>query len=449
MFTYLKLKNFKSFDDVEFNFKRTNTETKKFVALYGENGIGKTNFVTSYLFLSYSLFTLLFKNVAETAIESNIQDKEKKANFIMKMLDFSKNMHDARMIGNEEKTEIEYGFEIKGVEGYYRIVFDDRIKEEKLYYRVGKNRGTIFEINDNNKTIQKNLNDTIFFGKDYKKDLLTEIDKYWGKNTFLSIMIKEGEEKNAEFMQKNVGVSIFEVLNSFLSLTVVYKDSLMSTIMQGIVEREDILDSVCEGKIKKDKISVLNKYESILKDFFTQAYADIKDVYYDIKEDDENKIQYKLYFKKEIANRLINIEYKKESSGTKKILNLFNSMIGTLWGKTVIIDEIDNGVHDLLMKAIIESLKDEITGQLIITTHNTLLMETLNKQDIYIIVSDYKGQKCVNCIDDYDINVQKNNNIRELYLKGAFGGIPSINMIDFTEIKERFNLKNHDDEVVM
>lgn len=446
MFTYLKLKNFKSFDEIEFNFKRTNTETKKFVAIYGENGIGKTNFVTAYSFLSDSLFTLLFKNIAEKVMESEIEDKEKKVNFMMNMVDFSKKMQDVRMIDNEEYTEIEYGFEINAIEGYYKIIFGDRIKSEKLYYKVGKNRGIIFEINENDKNIEKNLNDTIFFGKEYKKELLTEIDKYWGKNTFLSIMIKEGEEKNAEFMQKNVNINIFEVLNTFMNLSVVYRNSPIATIIQGTAPKDKILNNLCEGKIKKNKIEILNRYEAILKDFFTQTYSDIKDVYYEIKEDDEEKIQYKLYFKKKIANRLINIEYKKESSGTRKILNHFNSMIGTLWGETVIIDEIDNGVHDLLMKAIIESLKDEITGQLIITTHNTLLMETLDKQDIYIIVSDYKGQKIVNCIDDYDINIQKNNNIRELYLKGVFGGIPSINMIDFTEIKERLNSKNQDDK---
>lgn len=446
MFTYLKLKNFKSFDEVEFNFKKTNTETKKFVAIYGENGIGKTNFVTAYAFLSDSLFTLLFKNITEKAMESDIVDKEKKISAILSMIDFTKKMREVRMIGNEEDTEIEYGFEINGIEGYYKLVFGDRVKSEKLYYQVEKNRGIIFEINEKDEKLEKKLNDKIFYGKEYKNELLTEIDKYWGKNTFLSIIIKEGEEKNAEFMQKNVNVNIFEVLNTFMNLSVVYRNSPIATIIQGTAPKDKILNNLCEGKITKTKIEILNKYEAILKDFFTQTYSDIKDVYYETKEDGEDKIQYKLYFKKKIANRLINIEYKKESSGTRKILNQFNHIVGVLWGETVVIDEIDNGVHDLLMKAIIESLKDEITGQLIITTHNTLLMETLDKQDIYIIISDYKGQKEVNCIDDYDIKIQKNNNIRELYLKGMFGGIPSINTIDFTEIKERLNSKNQNDK---
>lgn len=39
----------------------------------------------------------------------------------------------ARTIGCNELTEIEYGFEINGTEGYYILKFDDAIKYEKLY----------------------------------------------------------------------------------------------------------------------------------------------------------------------------------------------------------------------------------------------------------------------------------------------------------------------------
>lgn len=437
MFTYLKLKNFKSFDEVEFNFKRTSSETKKFVAIYGENGIGKTNFVTAYKFLEDSLLTLLFKNVAERTMESNIEDKEKKINFMMNMIDFTKKMQEVRMIGNEEDTEVEYGFEINGKEGYYKIVFGDRVKSEELYYVIEKNRNIIFQISENNEKIEKKLNDNIFFGKDYKDELLKEIDKYWGKNTFLSIFVKEVEEKNAKFMQENISVNLANVMNMLMRVSIVYRNSPVATVLQGMGSESRVLNNVSEGKIVATRKEVLYKYQNILRDFFTQTYSDIKDVYYKTREG-EDIIEYNLYFKKKIGNKLIDIEYRKESSGTRKILDQFNYIIGALWGEIVIIDEIDNGVHDLLMKAIIESLKDEITGQLIITTHNTLLMETLDKQDIYIIVSDYKGQKKVNCISDYDMKIQKNNNIRELYLKGAFGGIPSINMVDFTEIKEKF-----------
>ena len=87
------------------------------------------------------------------------------------------------------------------------------------------------------------------------------------------------------------------------------------------------------------------------------------------------------------------------------------------------------------------SLIDEITGQLIITTHNTNLIEDLNKNSIYILISEFGGNKKINSISNYKFKTQKNNNIRKLYLQGVFGGIPICNGIEFDEIKQIFNEK--------
>ena len=136
-----------------------------------------------------------------------------------------------------------------------------------------------------------------------------------------------------------------------------------------------------------------------------------------------------------IGGEIKSIPSKIESAGTRRILEQFNALIGALLGETVILDEIDNGIHDVLMKNIIMSIKDEITGQLIITTHNTLLLEVLPKENIYILSTDYNGNKTINSIKEYGIKIQKNNNARDLYFNGVFGGIPTTNYIDFEEIK--------------
>ena len=136
-----------------------------------------------------------------------------------------------------------------------------------------------------------------------------------------------------------------------------------------------------------------------------------------------------------IGGQIKSIPSKLESDGTRRILNQFDTIIGSLLGETVIIDEIDNGIHDVLMKNIIMSIKDEITGQLIITTHNTLLLEILPKENIYILSTDYNGNKTINSIKEYGIKIQRNNNARDLYFKGVFGGIPTTDYIDFEEIK--------------
>ena len=194
------------------------------------------------------------------------------------------------------------------------------------------------------------------------------------------------------------------------------------------------LNNIQEGTVKKEKIHEIEKYENVLNIFFTQAYADIKEVKYKIEEK-EDKLYYELYFNKMIGGKIRSISYKLESDGTRRILEQFDTIVGSLLGETVILDEIDNGIHDVLMKNIIMSIKDEITGQLIITTHNTLLLEILPKEYIYILSTDYTGNKTINSIKEYGIKVQRNNNTRDLYFKGVFGGIPTTDYIDFEEIK--------------
>ena len=56
MFTYIRLKNFRSFKDLSFNLQNK-TKFKKFALIYGENGMGKSNL---------SLGFVIFKELMET-----------------------------------------------------------------------------------------------------------------------------------------------------------------------------------------------------------------------------------------------------------------------------------------------------------------------------------------------------------------------------------------------
>ena len=48
MFEYVKLKNYKSFGNIEFNLLDRNNQPKKMVLIYGENGIGKSNLASAF-----------------------------------------------------------------------------------------------------------------------------------------------------------------------------------------------------------------------------------------------------------------------------------------------------------------------------------------------------------------------------------------------------------------
>lgn len=437
MFTYIKAKNFKSLKDIEFNLNKTKTKTNQFISIYGENGSGKTNIVELFKFLQQSAMAraidIAMNKLPKEFFKMQEEMADKMPKEIRQIFQLSLDLKEYRMLDEKEETEIEYGFKINNKEGFYYIKFNNEIIEEKLYYIAGKQRAYLFELKKKDNKIIKTLNKNIFINDKYNEELIDEIDKYWGKYSFLSLLSFEMVEKNKEYIDNNISKNITDVIDEIWEMTV-HVDKGISKIMAASLEKVKKLDNIQRGFIEKNQLNELNKYENVLNIFFTQAYADIKEVKYNITEK-EDKIYYELYFNKMIGGKIKSIPSKMESEGTRRILNQFDTLIGSLLGETVIIDEIDNGIHDVLMKNIIMSIKDEITGQLIITTHNTLLLEILPKEYIYILSTDYNGNKTINSIKDYGIKIQKNNNARDLYFKGVFGGIPTTDYIDFEEIK--------------
>ena len=437
MFTYVKAKNFKSLKNIEFNLNKTKTKTNQFISIYGENGSGKTNIVELFKLLQQSIMSratdIAMNKMPKEFWKIQEEMSDQLPTEIRQIFQLSFNLKEYRMLDEEEATEIEYGFKINNKDGFYYIKFDDEIIEEKLYYMAGKQRAYLFQINKENNKIIKNLNKNIFINEKYNEELIDGIDKYWGKYTFLSLLSFETIEKNKDYIDNNISKNIIEVIDRIWLMTVHVDKGALKIIPDGFVKVRK-LNNIQKGIVKKDKLPEIKKYENVLNIFFTQAYADIKEVKYEINEK-EDRIHYELYFNKMIGGQIKSIPSRLESDGTRRILNQFDTIIGSLLGETVIIDEIDNGIHDVLMKNIIMSIKDEITGQLIITTHNTLLLEILPKENIYILSTDRNGNKTINSIKEYGIKIQKNNNARDLYFKGVFGGIPTTNYIDFEEIK--------------
>lgn len=447
MFTYLKAKNFKSLKSITFNLNKTKTQTNNFIAIYGENGSGKTNIIELFRFLQESVMSK-YKEVSISKLpkqflqlQDEVQDKIPGAKSLLQL---TINFEEYRMIDEKEDTEIKYGFKINGKDGYYFIKFNEEIIEEKLYYMIDKQRGFLYEITKKEGEIQKKLNNNIFFNNKYNEELNEIIEKYWGKHSFLSLLCFELIEKNARYIESSISSNLFDVIDNIMSIVDIRRDTDGINMFPDKFALKNKSRNIQFGTVKRSEINEIKKYEDILNIFFTQAYADIKSIKYAIEEIGEDKVHYELFFNKMIGGKVKSISSSLESNGTKRILGQFSTLIGALVGKIVIIDEIDNGIHDLLMKNIIMSIKDEITGQLIITTHNTLLLESLPKEYIYILTTDYNGNKTINSIKDYDIKIQKNNNARDLYFKGIFGGIPLTDYVDFEEIK--YALEDANDE---
>ena len=435
MITYVELKNFKSFKNTRFDFRKGKKSYKKFVAIYGENGSGKSNFVDSLSFLRLSLESFHMvdpEQLQQIQKTAPLPDKLVAALTKSDLMSFRKVMANHRMIACTEPTTIELGFVFNNHAGYYLLSFEEGVVGEKLYYFTGKQSGVMFDLSIKDGQISTSFCGSFFNTREAERELKTLIDQYWGKHSLLSILHNERERKNTEYINKSYLPNVFEPINMILFLTA--KHSMGSLKAQNAnVNYKGVIDNPMEGLIASAHEQALDQTERILNGFFTQAYSDIKQVFYQKNPEGPN-LHYRLFVQKMIGGQIRSINFLEESEGTKRILFMINDLLGACQGGTIALDEIDTGVHDLLLKTMLESIDDWIDGQLIITTHNTYLLETLRPQSIYVINVDYLGDKEVHCFDEYDIH--GTNNVRTMYIKGLFGGVPVVDEIEYGEIVE-------------
>ena len=76
--------------------------------------------------------------------------------------------------------------------------------------------------------------------------------------------------------------------------------------------------------------------------------------------------------------------------------------------------------------------------QLIFTTHNTLLQNSISPKYLYIINSNAEGEKEIFNITEFE-RIQSNHNITKRYLDGLYGGVPIPSYFDFQDIVSEVN----------
>ncbi|AEM21361.1 conserved hypothetical protein [Brachyspira intermedia PWS/A] len=437
MFTYVKLKNYKSLVDFEVDLTSSKNNPKKMIIIYGENGAGKSNFIDSFFTLFDTLNTKIYKTAVDEFMSETSDDKKELEFFFNKVLkDNFKNLdtiiEKSKTIGSKDNMVLEFGFKLNGKNGVYYIETDNEsIVKEKLEYVLDKNKTKYFELSNKDNYI----NTSLFKSDKYLNEIKDLVDKFWGKHSFLSILLFEQEDKSKKYISKNINNNIFEVIKYFSSMSIHIKNG--SNIEKGKISIDKKFISIMDNSsIKINEKEKLNHTEKILNNFFTSIYSDIKKVYYRTEEKDD-KLHYNLFIKKQIYGKIIDIDFKLESTGTQKLLRLFPLIISSMKKNNVVaIDELDSGIHDILTASILKSLFVDIKGQFILTTHNTTILESdIKKECIYIFNIDSEGKKILVPITDYE-KEHPNINFRKRYMKGIYYGIPIVSNINFKDILE-------------
>ncbi len=455
MISYIELNNFKSLTDFKVDFRGNAGKPKKLAFVYGENGSGKTNLISSIFFLSQTLRTLsnylqllelTDSNMSEFMEEidgAETREQVFKDLFTKRFPSLSSLIEENRTIASSENMRIKLGFYLDGVEGSYELLFDGKsVIFEELKYLVNERVGTLYSISKDS----IKLSPSLILNSKYKSDLKDEIAKYWGKHTFMSIIYNEDISKNKSFFAKSLS-------SSFLSFFIFFND-ISSSCKDRYGNRRYISTPISvlpntisgfAGEVEKKELLAM---EAFLDSVFTQLYSDIKGVFYKFSKDDRS-FSYELYVKKLIGSDIIEVPFEKESTGTQKLLDIVELMMLSLWGGAIAVDEMDSDIHDLLiyelMEIFLEALSESPDSQFIATTHNTYLMEMetelLPKESLYFIRVNAKGEKEALSLDKYKFRTQKNHNIRSKYLKGDYAGIPYTGYFDFNELVDELKDK--------
>ncbi|GAF40032.1 transporter [Agrilactobacillus composti DSM 18527 = JCM 14202] len=451
MFTSIEFANYKSFKHLFLDMQQSG-QPKNLIAIYGENGAGKSNIVSAFMNLALSIRT--YKNQIELAqLESkmgnaNQDEAEIDANqTLLKMLR-NKVIHSSNddsvlsvfrsyyMINSNDPMRIIYKFRIDEHDGSYELIFKkDKGKiylaSETLKYLIKKATGTIFSINKANFSSKPTFKlSPSLFNTNVIPIFKDQIERFWGKHTFLALFYNFQSASNESYVDDNVSKNFIKVFDDLSQISIktdraaamqVFKSLLHGDLYRGIVTNDE------RGNANLDNTELaINKY-------FIPLYSDILELKYKRDIIDDNRLKYDLYESKRIDGEIIKVPFVLESHGTKQLLELLPLLLNAKAGDTVVIDEIDSGIHDLLINRIVENISEDLQGQLIFTTHDTQLMREIAPSSLYVIRSDANGRKRVEPLPSI-AKIKANNNVQKLYLEGYFDGIPYTDDVDFDDI---------------
>lgn len=170
MFKKIFFQNFKSFSNLTFDLTNRG-KSKNLVAIYGENGSGKSNIVDSFKLLRLSMDTMdISKKISK--LQEKLQENENRENLpdintiselffggVNSFYEVSKNTH---RISANDNTKLVFEFNIASGDGKYTLEYNKigEIISESLDYTINSQTGNHFKI-DRTTQISIALNKTI------------------------------------------------------------------------------------------------------------------------------------------------------------------------------------------------------------------------------------------------------------------------------------------------
>ena len=368
-------------------------------AIYGANASGKSSVFEAFQFMALCVLESL-----------SFSDDNKKNPYKLKVDSFK--FSESR----EKPSEFE-------------INYIDKKGKKELYYNYGfkiDNSGILGEyLASNTKTgVKRNEDYTYIFKRERNQKLYLDssIEKF---RENLEISLKEktllvslGAKLNIdEFIRVRTWFINTEIINFSNSL---YGAFLENILPNNIIESEEV---------RKNLVSFINSFDDSIIDIEVEKISAI---------DENDKDNYRVFtiHKSDKGTSTARISMNEESSGTKKMFSLYQTLLDVLEkGGVFFADELDIKLHPLLMRNILltftDKEKNSNNAQLIFTTHNTIYMDMdlLRRDEIWFVEKD-NGVSNLYSLDDITNEkgekVRKDSNYEKHYLLGNYGAIPNL-----------------------
>ena len=368
-------------------------------AIYGANASGKSSVFEAFRFMAFCVLESL-----------SFSDDNKKNSYKLKVDSFK--FSDSR----DKPSEFE-------------INYIDKKGKKELYYNYGfkiDNSGILEEyLAFNTKTgVRRNEDYTYVFKRERNQKLYLDssIEKF-RENLEISLkdktlLVSLGAKLNIDdFIRVRTWFINAEVINFSNSL---YGIFLENTLPDNIIESE---------KVRKNLVSFINSFDDSIIDIEVEKISAI---------DESDSDNYRVFtvHKSDKGTSTARISMNEESSGTKKMFSLYQTLLDVLEKGTVFFaDELDIKLHPLLMRNILLTFTDKEknpnNAQLIFTTHNTIYMDMnlLRRDEIWFVEKD-NGVSKLYSLDDITNEkgekVRKDSNYEKHYLLGNYGAIPNL-----------------------
>lgn len=358
------------------------------IGLMGPNASGKSNIIDSFYFaIRFIKNTISRKEKSKIKVEPFLLDDQTQ-----------KQPSSFEFIYIYQGIKYVYGFSVNSV----------RVEEEYLlaYYSAKpttvfeRQNGTEYRFRGNDVSRQRELS-----GKTNANRLYLPVAAEWGYDKLSGAY---AWFENVFDQYENVRIS--DVLENIV-VDEKKKSILLESLQKADFNITDIY--VKKRKLEKQQIDVIR--EMIAKIVPEVEVDNIPESNPEIYVTHRNK-----------GENEYSINLNDDSSGTKSIVYDIAELLYLSQGGFILEDELGRNYHTRLteyyLKLIGRLAPDHHRVQMLFASHDTKILNLLNRDQIYLVDKDEEGATFLKLLDDYII--REKDNIELGYLKGRYGAIP-------------------------